>query len=89
MNKTGKYARGFALVVAAMVLVLVGGSMTPFSGDQSCAAQGCCMKRQCPDDNCTWYVMEGSYQGCNKLNDQRDGDDVHSQDGLIRWSPTC
>ena len=88
MRKTGKYARTFVLAFAAMALAVAGVSMTPLSWDQSLAAEGCCMKRQCPDDSCTWYVTPGDYKSCTKLN-ERDGDDVDGEEGLIWWSPNC
>jgi hypothetical protein len=89
MNRTGKDASMVALVFTAIVFVVVGISLIPISGDRAFGEEGCCMQRECPEDTCQWYVMPGDYDNCKKINDQKDGDDVESESGLIWWSEDC
>jgi hypothetical protein len=79
------------LVMASTVMALSLMSISPLlsSGDLALAAEGCCMQRECPDDSCSWYVYPGNRESCKKLNDDRDGDDVESESGLIWWSQDC
>jgi hypothetical protein len=89
MNRTGKVVLVFAAALVAVAFIVVGFSMLPFSGDKSLGAEGCCMSRECPDDTCTWYVHSASYEKCQELNEQADGDNVVEESGVFWWSSSC
>lgn len=89
MGKTGKSILMFGAGLMVIVFMALGISMMPFSGDQTYGEGGCCMSRTCPDDSCTWYVTHGSYEDCKELNEQKDGDEVEEESGLIWWSSDC
>jgi hypothetical protein len=89
MNRTGKVVFVFAAAFMAVAFIVVGFSMMPFSGDKSLGAEGCCMKRVCPDDTCTWYVYPANYEKCKELNEEADGDNVEDDSGTVWWSSSC
>ena len=89
MNRIAKHAFMIGMGFTVIALVVLGIFMITSSGDRTLAAEGCCMERACPDDSCTWYVIQGDYDECKRINDDRDGDDVESESGLIWWSLDC
>jgi hypothetical protein len=89
MNRRGRYLLVLAAGFMALALTVVGFSIMPFSDDESLGAEGCCMMRGCPDDTCTWYVVPGGYENCKALNQEKDGDSVEDESGLVWWSESC
>jgi hypothetical protein len=88
-SRSGMFVFALAFIVAG--LIIVGFLLSP--ADQtygvSFGKSGCCMKRGCPDDICAWYVVPGSLDHCDELNDRLDGDNVYSNSGLIWWDISC
>jgi hypothetical protein len=89
MNRGQRYILVLAAVFMAAALIVVGFSMLPFSTDKSYGQEGCCKTRQCPDDSCEWYVMGGDRASCEKINAEKDGDDVEDESGLVWWDLDC
>jgi hypothetical protein len=76
-----------AAAFIVMSSIVVGLSLTPLLMDQTFATQGCCKARGC--SSCSWYVVPKTYEECQKLNEDRDGDDVKSKRGIICWDLSC
>jgi hypothetical protein len=89
MHGTGKILFILATAFVISAFVVLGISTLPFSGDESFGVSGCCKIRECPDESCSWYVISGDYEQCDKLNKERDGDNLEDEEGLVWWDPLC
>jgi hypothetical protein len=71
-----------------MAFLLVGLALVPTSGDKAFGQKsGCCKARGC--ETCAWYVIPKTYDACDRLNEERDGDRLESERGTIQWSNPC
>jgi hypothetical protein len=69
------------LLFAAAVLVA-----SP-CGNPLFAVAGCCKQRTSYTGN--WLKLDVTFQRCEQLNAQKDGDNVFDQQGLVWWDVRC
>jgi hypothetical protein len=71
---------GLLLIIIAILMVLPIGS-------QLMAVDGCCKQRNSYSEN--WRRSRLNYPQCRQLNQQRDGDNIFDQSGLVWWDVRC
>ena len=77
-----------ALLLAALLLVVLALSMSPPCSNPLSAQSGCCKTRTTP--NTAWRkALDLTFPACRQLNEQRDGDDVFAESGLVWWDSQC
>lgn len=75
-----------ALLLAGLVLVVLALSMLPPS--PLSAQSGCCKTRGAPSG--PWKkALDLTFEKCRQLNEQRDGDDLFAESGLVWWDRDC
>jgi hypothetical protein len=77
-----------ALLLAGLFLVALALSMLPPCSNPLSAQSGCCKTRNAP--NAQWRkALDLTFAACRQANEQRDGDDVFAQSGLVWWDRQC
>lgn len=77
-----------ALLLAGLLLAVLALSMSPPCSSPLSAQSGCCKTRGAP--NAAWRkALDLTFGACRQLNQQRDGDDVFAETGLVWWDRQC
>jgi hypothetical protein len=75
-------------ILLTLLLPLVNFSFTMMpDADSALAQSGCCKRRASLRD--PWSRTGDSFDGCKRLNDQIDKDNVLDERGLIWWDSNC
>jgi len=75
------------LLVLGFLLFAAAFSMTLPGDNQLFAVSGCCKQRDSYSGN--WYGNGKNFEECERLNQEKDRDNVFDQRGLVWWDVGC